>query len=118
LARLAGAFADSHRAKVSLWLETLGRFSALGRRVAAWGAGSKGVTFLNTFPGHSPVEYIVDLNPRKHGKYVAGTGQQIVPPAFLQDYRPDAILIMNPLYQDEIRRTAGELGLSAEFLLV
>ena len=33
-----------------------------------------------------------------------GTGQRIVAPAFLRDYRPDNVVIMNPIYRDEIGR--------------
>jgi predicted phosphoribosyltransferase len=33
-----------------------------------------------------------------------GTGQQIVAPSFLRDYRPDNVVIMNPVYRDEVVR--------------
>ena len=47
-----------------------------------WGAGARGVTLLNML-NDSRIEYAVDINPRKQGKYVPGTGQQIVEPTFL-----------------------------------
>jgi len=32
---------------------------------------------------------VVDINPFREGKYMAGTGQEIVSPAFLKRYKPD-----------------------------
>lgn len=112
----AGAFADHYRAKRAHWEAELRRWEAAGRRAALWGAGSKGVTFLNTFADQRSVEYVVDINPRKQGQYVAGTGQPIVAPEALAQYRPDVVVVMNPVYQDEIRQALAGLGLSPEVL--
>jgi hypothetical protein len=80
-----------------------------------WGVGSKGVTFLNVMSaGHETVPYCVDLNPRKHGQFVVGTGQQIVPPAFLREYRPDLVIVMNGIYESEIRQACREYGVDCE----
>jgi ABC-type hemin transport system substrate-binding protein len=59
---------------------------------------------------------VVDINPRKHGKYVPVTGHPIVPPEALRDIRPDAVIVMNPIYGDEIRAKLDELGIQAELL--
>ena len=50
------------------------------------------------------VEYVVDINPYRVGKFLPGTGQRIVAPSFLHDYRPDNVVIMNPVYRDEVER--------------
>jgi hypothetical protein len=43
---------------------------------------------------------------------VAGTGQHIlVAPDFLKDYRPDAVLLMNNIYFDEVTQIPENLGL-------
>jgi hypothetical protein len=60
----------------------------------------------------------VDLNPRKQGMYIAGVGQKIVYPEFLQDYQPEIIIIMNPIYEQEIRQLTDNLGLKPELILV
>lgn len=60
------------------------------------------------------IPYVVDINARKQGRYIPGTGQQIVAPDVLRSYRPDTILVMNPNYLDEIRVTVGKIGLSAD----
>jgi hypothetical protein len=86
--------------------------------VVIWGVGSKGVTFLNILQCQDKIQYAVDINPRKVGMHVAGAGQEIVPPDFLREYQPDAIILMNPIYQDEIRQTIAQLGVNAELLPV
>lgn len=118
LGDLVGRFRQSCLAKMNQWRRTLCRLERLGRRAVVWGAGSKGITFLNAMDVSSgQIEYVVDLNPHKHGRYLTGTGQRIVPPEFLRDYQPRVIIVMNPLYQSEIRQAARRLGLQAEFLL-
>lgn len=111
-------FQEHFKSRVTYWQQQLGHYQAEGKRVVVWGAGSKGVTFLNALGVKSEIEYVVDINPRKTGMHVAGTGQKIVDPSFLRAYRPDAILIMNPIYENEIRAQARALDLEAEFLLV
>ena len=87
-------------------------------RTVIWGAGSKGITFLNILNiSHKTVPYVVDVNPFKHGRYLTGMGQEIVPPMFLHQYLPQKVVLMNPIYQDEIRQTMRKLDLSAELLL-
>ena len=51
------------------------------------------------------------MNPRKHNRYVPGTGQQIKPPVFLKEYQPDVVIIMNPIYSNEIKNKLGELNI-------
>lgn len=116
LAADVARFARSYTQRVACWQERLGTMAREGQRAVVWGAGSKGVTFINTVDAQSVVEYVVDLNPRKHGMHVVGGGQPIVPPAFLQNYQPDYIIVMNPLYHDEIEQAAAGLGLTGAVL--
>ena len=109
-------FADRYRSKVRNWRRHLGQMARAGQRAVVWGAGSKGVTFLNALETQGRIAYAVDINPRKQGMYVAGTGQQIVPPEFLRDYQPDVVIVMNPVYEDEIRQFTGGLGLTPGFM--
>ena len=71
--------------------------------VAVWGAGAKGVTFLNLLdPDASLVECVVDINRRKQGKYLPGTGHPIVGVAELAQRGVRHVVIMNVNYADEI----------------
>ncbi len=107
---LVDSFAQRYHATLKQWASSLLRLEAEGRRVVIWGAGAKGATFLNLLRPPS-VEFVVDVNPRKHGKYVVGTGQLIVPPDFILEYKPDEIICMNPNYVEEISRQAQTFGL-------
>lgn len=109
------AFASHYRNKVDQWRDRLDEMRRSGRRAVIWGGGSKGVTFLNILQAEDRIEYVVDINPRKQGMHVAGTGQRIVAPEFLRDYRPESIVVMNPIYIQEIRAATEPLGLTAEF---
>jgi len=107
-------FAERYRAKVSSELARLATIKAAGQKAVIWGAGSKGITYLNMLQTADTIAYAVDLNVRKQGMYITGTGQQIVPPTFLQEYQPDVVIVMNPIYLDEIRQMLDELGVHAE----
>ena len=105
-------FSSKFATLVQTWTEKLRQINQAGQKIVLWGAGSKGVTFLNILKCGDLVEYIVDLNPRKQGMYVPGTGQKIVPPEFLQDYHPDLVIVMNPIYEEEIRQMILDMGLT------
>jgi hypothetical protein len=109
-------FSDLHREKVEHWEARLETLADTGQKVVIWGGGSKGVTFLNTITAAASIEYVVDINPHKQGMHVPGTGQQFVAPDFLVDYRPDVILLMNPIYEEEIGALAADLDLAAEII--
>lgn len=117
LTRHAAGFAEKYRTKASTWTRRLEQAAEKGQKVVLWGAGSKGVTFLNVLRAYLQVEYIVDINPRKEGKFVAGSGQEIVPPSFLTGFQPDIIIIMNPNYREEIQKDLEKMGVAAEILI-
>jgi hypothetical protein len=83
-----------------------------GKKVVIWGAGARGISYLNILALEEEIEYIVDINPRKHGTYVPGTGQRIVPPTFLREYRPDLVIVMNPNYTLEVAGDLEKLGVA------
>lgn len=115
---LVSSFSDAYRAKVDEWNARLGGLLTQGKRLAIWGSGSKRVTFLNLVPCAQHIECVVDINPRKQGKYAPGTGQEIVSPERLGEYPPDTILVMNPMYQSEIEECIHQLGITSQILVV
>jgi SAM-dependent methyltransferase len=112
------AFADEYRNKVETWERHIKQMTQLGQRAVVWGGGSKGVTFLNMLKIQAQIKYVIDINPRKQGMYVAGTGQQIMAPEFVQDYQPEVVIVMNPIYESEIRQLVKHLDLTPEFMIV
>ena len=90
-----------------------------GEHAVVWGAGAKGVTFLNgTDPDATLIDRIVDVNPRKQGKFVPCSGQQVIQPEELAAAPPSLVIVMNGLYTDEIKQTLDRLGLAAELAVV
>jgi hypothetical protein len=83
--------------------------------VVAWGAGAKAVTFLNIVDPGDVISHVVDINPRKTGRFVPGSGQEIVEPNALRELRPQMILLMNAIYRDEIGSAVRALGLDPIF---
>ncbi|HEV2354503.1 MAG TPA: hypothetical protein VGR89_09680, partial [Puia sp.] len=77
-----------------------------GKSFAIWGAGAKGSTFLNLLDKKKEyVKYVIDINPAKQNRYVAGTGHPILPPEILEVDPVENIIVMNENYFDEIKTT-------------
>jgi hypothetical protein len=105
-------------ARVASWRDRLKQLKDKRQNVVAWGAGAKATTFLNIVdPLGSVISHVVDINPRKWGRFVPGSGQQIIEPNSLRELRPDVIILMNEMYRDEISSDVVRLGLSAKFLV-
>ncbi len=111
------AFGERFRTTLEHWTAELERRAKHGP-ICLWGAGAKGAAFLNFTGASGYVEAAVDLNPRKHGRYLPGTGHAVVAPDELRHLRPATVLVMNPLYEREIRTSLRELGLGSETLCV
>jgi hypothetical protein len=116
LERLVAEFTNAIAETTSLWKNRLAEINRKGQRAVLWGAGSKGVAFLTKLNIRDEVKYCVDINPYKHGTFMAGTGQEIVSPEFLKEYRPDIVIIMNPIYCAEIQADLHKLGLDPELV--
>jgi SAM-dependent methyltransferase len=110
------SFVYNYRKQLELWQVKLDAIDKAGKKAVVWGAGAKGVSFLNMLKLGEKIEYIVDINPRKHGRHIAGAGQKIISPEFLSSYKPDYIILPNPIYRDEVGKTIKALGVSAEIL--
>src|SRR6185437_901579 len=76
-----------------------------GKTVAGYGAPGKGNTLLNYCGIRSDLlDYTVDRNPYKHGKFLPGTRIPIHPPERIAETRPDCVLILPWNLKDEIMR--------------
>jgi SAM-dependent methyltransferase len=66
-----------------------------GFKIAAYGAAAKGVTLLNFCGvGRDLIDYVVDLNPNKQGKFLPGCLVPIVDIEVLNSNPPDVLLIL------------------------
>ncbi|MBV8134992.1 MAG: methyltransferase domain-containing protein [Deltaproteobacteria bacterium] len=116
LETLVKTFASRVPRQIAQWRKRLEGYRAKGVKTVVWGAGSKGVTFLSTLNVTGAVEFVVDINPNMSGHYLAKSGTEIVGPSFLRDYRPDVVIVMNPVYQKEIVGDLARYGLSPEVI--
>jgi hypothetical protein len=117
-AEQVGMFSEKVVQRLRGWRKLLDNLSAKGKKVVIWGSGSKGVAFLTTLGITSEIAYAVDINPHKHGTFMAGTGHEIVGPAFLRQYNPDVVIVMNPIYRDEIQQDLIELDLAPSLVMI
>jgi Methyltransferase domain/C-methyltransferase C-terminal domain len=100
------------------WQGILREAKAAGKRTVLWGGGSKAVAFLTTIGATDELlSYAVDVNPRRSGTYIAGTGHEIVGPEFLRSYRPDVVIVMSPIYLPEINAQLDSMGVRPETLI-
>jgi hypothetical protein len=74
-----------------------------GKSIAGYGAPGKGNTLLNYCGIRTDfLEYTVDRNPYKHGKFLPGTHIPIHPPEKIQETKPDYVFILPWNFKDEI----------------
>ena len=118
LKQLVEHFVEKNSAAMERWRNKIPALAQSGHKVVIWGAGSKGVAFLNSLGIREEIEYAVDINPHKLGTYMAGTGQKIVGPDFLRHYKPDVVIAMNPVYRQEIRQHLQHMDLNPELMAV
>ena len=107
-------FAASYNEVVETWRARIKAVTDSGGRTVIWGSGSKGVAFLAALGSDARlVEAAVDINPFKHGRWMAGTGHRIIAPKELVDLRPALVVAMNATYLDEIAAEMRDLGVDA-----
>ena len=74
-----------------------------GKTIAAYGAAAKGATLINYFGiGRDFVDFVVDRNVHKQGKYMPGQHIPILPPDALIEKMPDHVLMLSWNFADEI----------------
>jgi len=81
-----------------------------GKTVAGYGAPGKGNTLLNYCGIRTDfVDYTVDRNPYKHGRFLPGTHIPIFEPEKIKETRPDYLLILPWNLKDEIMGQMAEI---------
>lgn len=106
-------FGPRHHAERDRWRDTIASLE----RPVLWGAGSRGVQFLTFADPDRSLSAVVDLNPRKWGRYLPVTAHRVDPPATLTDLQPTAVIITNPAYRSEIAAQLTALGVTADLLV-
>lgn len=109
-------FASKIGDKLGQWKQLLQKMQEQGKRVVVWGSGSKCVAFLTTLDTIDKIQYVVDINPHRHSKFIPGVGKEIKSPEFLKEYNPDLVIVMNSIYCNEIQKMLDEMEVTTEIL--
>lgn len=79
-------------------------------KIALWGAGAKGNVILNLLDkDEKRIDSVIDVNKDKWGKYISGTGHEIISPEDIVNHNIDTIFVMNRNYYDEIIKLVENL---------
>lgn len=76
--------------------------------VVLWGAGGRGsniVSFCELCK--EDIEFVVDINPSKVGKYIPPYGQRIISPEELSVVKAKTLIVSSKKFRDEIRARVG-----------
>jgi SAM-dependent methyltransferase len=96
-------FAERVKETKRALLEFLIGAKRAGKSIAGYGAPGKGNTLLNYCGIRTDfLDYTVDRNPYKHGKFLPGTHIPIYPPERIKETKPDYVLILPWNLQKEI----------------
>jgi len=96
-------FEDQVRETKRKLLELLIDAKRAGKRIAGYGAPGKGNTLLNYCGVRGDfLDFTVDRNPYKQGKFLPGTHVPILAPSKIDEAKPDYILILPWNFKDEI----------------
>jgi hypothetical protein len=111
---LVAYFRDHSATRLHHWTKVLQRVRNDGGRLVLWGAGSRAVNFITSLDAQDDIEFVIDPEPCRQGRFLATTGQEIAPPELLGDYRPDLIIAMDHDELPSIEAELRKLDITAE----
>lgn len=107
----ANSFKVNADRAVAEWKNMIEEASDRGKNVVLWGASSKAVAFIASMDSDASISAAVDINPYKQDRFLPGSGHLVIAPEKLVEINPDLVIVMNPIYLEEINDTLNGLGL-------
>lgn len=116
IVELTEQFSNSEQKLKKNWSKRIQQLLKKGK-IAVWGAGAKGVTFVNLVdPDQSQIDCVIDVNPNKQGNYVPGTGHDIVDYQEAVKRGVKIAILMNPNYRQENLELLASESLNLELI--
>ncbi|HZD22546.1 MAG TPA: hypothetical protein VE569_03990, partial [Acidimicrobiia bacterium] len=110
-------FSERHHSERTEWQGRIAALVEADARPVLWGAGSRGVQFLTLADPEHLLAAVVDVNPRKWGRYLPVTAHRVDPPDTLAHLFPRSVIITNPAYREEIGASLADMGVDADLLV-
>ncbi len=105
------AFAEQVKETKRKLLDFLIYAKRAGKTIVGYGAPGKGNTLLNYCGIRTDfLDYTVDRNPYKQGKFLPGTHIPILHPDRIRETRPDYVLILPWNFKEEIMQQLAGIG--------
>lgn len=96
-------FGGRVQANAAQMRELLGKLKRAGKRIAAYGAAAKGTIMVNYIgAGPETIDFVVDRNVHKQGKFMPGVRIPILAPDELMVRRPDYVVLLPWNFKDEV----------------
>jgi 2-polyprenyl-3-methyl-5-hydroxy-6-metoxy-1,4-benzoquinol methylase len=111
---LVNKFKINIESKINNWKNEFENYDR--NEIIIWGSGSKCVSFITTLKIQEKVKAVIDINPYRQGYYLPSIGHKIVNPEYLIENKPELLLIMNSIYEKEIKETVNELDVKTNII--
>jgi hypothetical protein len=118
LSRDSHAFGSAARRAIANCIRRLKALAVGGRPTVLWQGASKTVGFLSSIECSGLIHSAVDLSPQRQGHFLPGTGMPIHAPEALPAIDPGQVILMNPIYLDEVNAKLVNLGVTPTLLTV
>ena len=103
---------DVFQKKINLIKKQITEFleQHIGEKIVGYGASSTSTTLISHFELYRYLDYLVDENPGKIGKYSPGYHIPVYSPEKFNEEKPDIVLILAWRFRDEILKKISKLS--------